>query len=91
MPDQNNVIKADFSRNGWGSGQARCVGCRHEWVAVAPIGATEFECPACSALKGFFIGTYSPEERWECACECDLFYMTRTGAMCINCGVRQEF
>ena len=29
------------------SGDARCLACKHEWVAVAPIGTIWLECPAC--------------------------------------------
>ena len=91
MADLDNVVHADFSRKGWVSGTARCVGCKHEWIAVVETGTTELECPECGAWKGVLLGTYLPAERWECGCECDLFRITRTGATCINCGTTQEF
>lgn len=60
------------------SGDARCNGCGHTWVAVAPIGSPdngspwgELECPACHALKGVFTKhcIYGGEglQHWHCA------------------------
>lgn len=35
------------------SGQCVCLGCRHEWEGVGPMGATiSLECPSCSLPKG---------------------------------------
>jgi DNA-directed RNA polymerase subunit RPC12/RpoP len=33
-------------------GVARCVGCQHEWEAVAPMGTVWLECPECGMPKG---------------------------------------
>lgn len=35
-------------------GKARCLGCKYEWVAVAPTETIWLECPKCSAMKGQF-------------------------------------
>jgi hypothetical protein len=32
-----------------GSGEVLCPSCKHEWVAVAPVGEVFFTCPACSS------------------------------------------
>lgn len=34
------------------TGTARCVGCQHEWTAVAPIGTLWVDCPSCGLPKG---------------------------------------
>jgi hypothetical protein len=33
----------------WCNGAAWCLECRHEWVAVWPLGAESLECPACGS------------------------------------------
>lgn len=72
-------------------GPVRCVGCRHEWHAVAPVGVfNDLECPSCGAHKGIRLGTIEPDgDVWVCNCGCSYFALGRTGApMCINCGLR---
>lgn len=69
------------------SGNAKCLGCGHIWVAVAPIGTIWLECPNCSSIKGRHI--YPVErsvDRWVCNCGNDLFYMSINGVYCPNCG-----
>lgn len=74
------------------SGRAQCVGCKHEWQAVAPIGTETLECPACGLRKGMFanpvmVGTHV----WECHCGNDLFRISGGGEVyCVNCGDTQE-
>lgn len=34
------------------TGTARCIGCQHEWQAVAPMGTFDLECPSCHLMKG---------------------------------------
>ena len=77
-----------------GQGPARCIGCRHNWQAVAPVGTVELECPECHTMKGRFLnifGTYEDEPVWTCKCGNDLFRITATKTLCINCGVIQSF
>lgn len=74
------------------SGKALCLTCAHAWVAVTPIGTTWLECPSCHTFKGRFIG---PCERpddplWHCACGNEIFYVTRRGCYCPNCGAWQS-
>lgn len=74
------------------SGKARCMGCKHEWVAVAPIGmVTDLECPSCESMKGVMRFACEPADglKWICNCGNDLFMLTDKGApFCVNCGTR---
>ena len=68
-------------------GKARCLDCKHEWAAVAPIGTTWLDCPACSLCRGRFIGPCEREDpQWTCHCGNKLFYIVRAGTYCPNCG-----
>lgn len=78
------------------TGEARCIDCRHEWVAVVPVSEyNEFgwlDCPSCGCHKGrfkqpFYFGT----EHWICGCGNDLFQANRTHIYCPNCGREQNF
>lgn len=76
------------------SGEAVCAACGKNWVAVVPVGVPLFECPECHTEKGRFKYSCVPAEDshvWACACGCDLFRVTDKEALCINCGMRQEF
>ena len=73
------------------AGKARCLACKHEWVAVAPIGVTWMECPSCTLERGRFIAQHERDgEHWNCNCGCDLFYATPDGFYCPNCGEWQH-
>ena len=66
--------------------------CRHEWQAVAPVGTTWLECPACTLLTGRFVGPVHKEGLyWMCNCGNDLFYVTTTGGYCGVCGIETTF
>lgn len=71
-------------------GDAKCLTCNHEWVAVAPIGTVDLECPKCSTFKGVFMYMTAPEVVWECNCGNQLFFIDEHGPMCSKCGLRQE-
>jgi len=72
------------------TGGARCLACKHEWVAVADIGAWSFECPSCGLDKGQFIATCVPAEYFQCNCGCSHYMITKTHAICCNCGLAEE-
>ncbi len=77
-----------------GSGEAFCIGCNHKWVAVVPTGVTEFECPKCHTMKGKWKFEFYPEAGTllsTCRCGNQLYYMTKVGHMCANCGRYQEY
>ncbi len=74
------------------TGNARCSTCKHEWIAVAPIGEDWLECPGCNEVKGRFVHDAVPnDDVWVCKCGCDVFRVTRNAAFCIHCGNRQSF
>ena len=69
------------------SGAAACMACHTAWVATAPVGTHELECPACHATKGYFVASVMRgEEYFECDCGCDVFRIEPTvGPYCVNC------
>ena len=88
----SNVIdfeKAKLERTQHTCGEAFCIGCGYEWIAVAPTGTTRFECPECKAFKGLYRFEFMPEEGQlvaTCPCSNQLYYLTPEGHMCANCG-----
>ena len=73
------------------SGKAKCIDCKHEWVAVAPTAVTWLECPSCSLVRGRFIFQCERQEpHWHCKCDNDLFHVTSRGYYCPNCGEWQH-
>lgn len=72
------------------SGQAKCLGCQHEWFAVAPADTHgNLECPSCSLSKGEFSGNFFPAdaETYQCStCGNDLWLVLRDGIFCRGCG-----
>jgi hypothetical protein len=76
------------------AGKARCLDCRHEFEAVAAIGATWLECPQCGLMRGRYIyGVERSDPHWKCDCGNTLFsiYYSQSGSavVCNNCGVHQ--
>lgn len=74
---------------------ARCVGCDHEWWAVAPCETRWFECPKCHCEKGFRKDFVRPKNGKVFACgQCEGFlwipYQHPKDAtpciMCAECG-----
>lgn len=73
------------------SGEAKCMQCKYEWVAVAPIGTYWLECPSCGAIKGFFkYYALRDGDHWMCSCGNSNFYIVKKGIYCPNCGDWQE-
>ncbi len=68
-------------------GEAICIGCKHEWQAVADIGTIDLDCPECKGSKGIFkhFVERSSELHFECNCGNFLFHVTPTGFYCPNC------
>lgn len=76
---------------GWLENKAKCLTCRHEWHAVAPVGTTWFECPACGLHMGRFMRSVNREgAHWHCLCGNDLFYINLTVTYCAVCGKIHE-
>lgn len=68
------------------SGEAFCVGCGHEWVAVAPVGTIELECPSCHVVKGLMKYGCELDTAWTCGCGCYVFMISPNGVICWHCG-----
>ncbi|WP_176929346.1 hypothetical protein [Novosphingobium aromaticivorans] len=78
------------------AGEALCIGCRHEWAGVAPVGVWQLECPSCGSLKGIWrypVGGQQGDVVFKCNCGCealtayyhrDLFHLK-----CMSCGAEQ--
>lgn len=77
-----------------GHGEAFCLGCGRTWIAVAPVGTTQLECPECRSMKGHWKFEFAPAEGtkvWACNCGNQLFYLTPDGHLCANCGIYQRY
>lgn len=82
------------------SGSAKCLACKHEWVAVTEITNSEgyqgdLECPECGCHRGQYVWPFQgpPEEEvWTCIhCDSQLFMITRPGTRCVGCGAHHTF
>lgn len=75
-------------------GKCVCLGCRHEWHGVGPMGSTVcLECPSCGLPKGVVKNLFGArvgdiELRCDCGCEALTAYK-RDGykwVLCMACG-----
>ena len=76
------------------TGEAFCIQCGHEWIAIAPTGTIQLECPECHTMKGLYRWPFSVGEGElirECNCGNRLFILTPKGHLCANCGIYQEY
>ncbi len=74
------------------SGNAVCLHCKYEWVAVVPTGITYFECPECKLEKGVYVGLfYDKQPHYTCNCGNQLFAVTPTYIYCIFCGQESSY
>jgi len=74
------------------SGNARCLNCKHEWAAVAPIGTVTLQCPLCETFQGLFKGVSSTQlMQWQCVCKEWTFFIDEHGAYCAHCGIRPKW
>lgn len=87
-----NVVSLD-SRRPHISGVARCLECGHEHAAVAPVGVTDMECPACGLMRAVWWSSPWPEDGWwQCDCGGAAFAVnTIRQTVCLRCGSAQEF
>lgn len=84
----DNIVEFPTKEGEHLSGMAKCIMCRHEWAAVAPIGVTWMECPACNTMNGRYLAHIEKlGEHWHCKCGNDLFYIQPTRTYCPRCGV----
>lgn len=75
------------------TGKATCMGCKHTWTAVAPVGVQNMECSECGCMKGAFVYPIVGESFWECDCGSRYFSVSgiSMNILCINCGLPQVF
>ena len=79
------------------AGKCVCLGCRHEWEGVGPVGTVEgLQCPSCDLPKGVIKFPFGPAEGdavLQCNCGCEaLSAVRRKGRMwifCMACGTDQ--
>lgn len=78
-------------------GEALCIGCRHEWVAVAPVGVWQLDCPSCGATKGIWrypVGGQEGDYVFHCNCGCEAltayFHKGLFRLKCMSCGTEQS-
>jgi hypothetical protein len=78
----------------WLSGEARCLGCGNEWVAVAPVGVWQLECDKCNSMKGIFklpVGSGEDDLVFSCDCGCEAitayYSKGQFNLRCMTCGV----
>ena len=86
-----SLLKEREERTPHSSGKARCLACKHEWMAVAPTGVTWMECPSCSLERGRFVAQHERDGlHWHCHCGNNLFWVMESGYYCPNCGDWQK-
>ena len=70
-------------------GTARCIGCQHEWQAIAPMGTMWLDCPSCSLPKGHPkhpFGAALGDDFLKCDCGCEaLTAYKRKGNFYVRC------
>ena len=93
----DNVVSLAANRQHL-SGLAHCTACKHEWVAVAPVGTVWLECPSCGTERGLMKSPVEPndgEMEFRCNCGCRIFGIrsNETGDVwifCVSCGTVQD-
>lgn len=70
------------------SGKALCLNCKHQWVAVAPIGTLDLECPECTLPQGRYMHLVQDDSdpHWTCQCGNQFFHITPKRTYCVSCG-----
>lgn len=91
-----SFAKAREERTPRWEGQAVCLGCRHIWDAIAPIGTNDsLECPSCDLPKGVIRNLFgAPAGALELHCDCGSHVLTAYKrasdglfvVRCIGCG-----
>ncbi len=95
MSDVVSLSAHREARTPHGEGMARCLDCRHEWRAVAPVGTAQLDCPACHGHRAFWKHPYGPVEgdkSFACShCGAEHFYAVKRAGLislkCAGCGV----
>ncbi len=99
-PHYDNVINLQdrIEKDGQSfiSGLAKCLNCKHEWIAVSEslVPYDEcLECPSCGLHKGKYAYPFLREGLvWTCGCGNSLMQICPNGkAFCPNCGEHQYY
>jgi predicted RNA-binding Zn-ribbon protein involved in translation (DUF1610 family) len=95
MTEVIDLAKARKEREPHIAGELYCMGCEHEWTAVWPMGATEFECPECKSMRGrskFDISPSPESQVWSCmSCGNQLFNLLPDRVHCPGCGKQWSY
>lgn len=86
---------AKSARTPHATGDAKCLDCKHKWVATAPVGVVRLDCPECGSTRGQFKYEHNcadGDSVFECNCGNSLFkrILRKSGRLhwlCIGCGV----
>ena len=89
-----SLAKAREEREPHWAGKCICLGCRHEWVGVGPVGVTTgLQCPECDLPKGVTKNLFGSDEgdpTLVCNCGCEALTAYKNGAhlyvRCMACG-----
>ena len=86
-----SLAEARHERTPHATGEARCTACKHEWVAVAPVGTIWLQCPSCETERGLYKRHHEPAAGtrvWVCIpCGSYLFTILTDGrCICSGCG-----
>lgn len=92
-----SLAKVREEREPHWSGKCVCLGCRHEWVGVGPVGVVDaLQCPACDLPKGVTKNLFGADEGdayllCKCGCEAMTAYKSKGHfyVKCMACGTDQ--
>jgi hypothetical protein len=87
FPIPKNTVSPKDPEEVHSVGEAICIQCKHEWVAVVPYEDAQFECPNCNTIHGVFKYGFAPATTWTCNCGNQLFFVTPDGSLCPKCGL----
>lgn len=94
IPMSNDPIDLNAHRRHFAA-KVVCLACKHQWIGVAAVGATDLECPECKCPRGVWHYPLTPaQERkvFQCKCGCCAFYVLQGDQiMCMGCGQHTQF
>jgi len=81
-------------------GYAICIACRHEWMAVVPVGTVNIICPSCNLKRGQMLNPAEVDtgfilecnschsSHYQIICSMDKLPL---GVVCVGCGSINNF
>lgn len=89
MAEVVSLAAAREERTPHWEGTCICLGCRHEWHGVGPVGNPEITCPECDLPKGvakFLFGAQPGDLMFTCLCGSEaLTAYQRAGKFWLRC------